>query len=144
GIEGEARDTLVEALLNGLTADAAPLVGDPQDFLAICEGDRAEFRERFHAYRQPLIDAFDRYRPSDRAYSPLSFFFNFSQNVLKGVVIDALLWGEPWSISLNDLSTGVPPDDAKGAVKQKLARSLMNYARKRPDRIRGKLMPAIV
>lgn len=144
GIEGEARETIVEALLNGLSADAAPLVGDSQDFLASCEADRAEFRERFHACRQPLIDAFDRYRPSDRAYSPLSFFFNFSQNVLKGVVIDALLWGEPWSISLNDLFTGVPPDDAKGAAKQKLARSLMNYARKRPDRIRGKLMPAIV
>ena len=144
GIEGEARDTVVEALLNGLTADAGPLVGDPQEFLAPCEGDRSEFRQLFHDYRQPLLDAFEKYRPSDRVYSPLSFFFNFSQNVLKGVVIDALLWGEPWSLSLNDLITGVPPDDARGAAKQKLATALMNYARKRPDRIRGKLMPAIV
>ena len=144
GIEGETRDRVVEALLNGLTADAGPLVGDPQEFLAPCEDDRSEFRERFHDYGAPLIEAFDRHRPSARAYSPLSFYFNFSQNVLKGVVIDALLWGEPWDISLNDLFTAVPAGDGRGAAKAKLATSLMNYARKRPDRIRGKLMPAIV
>jgi hypothetical protein len=144
GIESATRDTVVEALLNGLTADAGPLVGEPQAFLATCESDRAEFRERFHDYRDTLVAAFERLRPSEAAYSPLSFFFNFSQNVLKGVVIDALLWGEPWSLSLNDLLTGVPRDDRDGAAKRKLATSLMNYARKRPDRIRGKLMPAVV
>jgi hypothetical protein len=144
GVGGDARETIVEAILNGLTADAAPLIGDPQAFLAPCETDRAEFRERFHAYREPLLEAFARHRPSAHAYSPLSFFFNFSQNVLKGVVIDALLWGEPWTVSLNDLFTGVPAVAADGAAKRKLAAALMNYARKRPDRIRGKLMPAIV
>ena len=41
-------------------------------------------------------------------YSPFSFFFNFSQNVIKGAVVDALLWGSPWTISLNDLLTGLP------------------------------------
>jgi hypothetical protein len=64
--------------------------------------------------------------------------------VLKGVVIDALLWGEPWAISLNDLFTGLPDGDPKSPAKEKLASTLMNYARKRPDRIRGKAMPAIV
>jgi hypothetical protein len=144
GIEGAERDVVVEALLNGLSADPAPLVGAPQEFLSPCEADRSDFREQFQAYREPLAEAFERHRPSPRAYSPLSFFFNFSQNVLKGVVIDALLWGEPWRLSLNDLLTGLPQDDVSGSAKQKLATSLMNYARKRPDRIRGKLMPAIV
>ncbi len=144
GIEGPEREVVVEALLNGLSADPAPLVGEPQEFLAPCEPDRAAFRDRFHAYRQPLLEAFERYRPSAADYSPLSFFFNFSQNVLKGVVVDALLWGEPWALALNDLLTGLPADPASGSAKQKLATSLMSYARKRPDRIRGRLMPAIV
>ena len=144
GIQGVERDTVVEALLNGLSADTGPLVGDPQAFLAPCEGDRSDFCGRFHEYRQTLVDAFERHRPSARAYSPLSFSFNFSQNVLKGLVVDALLWGEPWGLSLNDLLTGLPPGHPNGSAKQKLATSLMNYARKRPDRIRGRLMPAIV
>ena len=144
GTRGPEGDILVEALLNGLSADPGLLVGAPQEFLAPCEADRAGFCERFHAYRQTLVDSFERLRPSPRSYSPLSFFFNFSQNVLKGVVIDALLWAEPWRLSLNDLLTGLPTDDGRGPDKQKLATSLMTYARKRPDRIRGKLMPAIV
>jgi hypothetical protein len=144
GTRGAGRDVVVEALLNGLSADPAPLVGAPQEFLSPCETDLADFRERFHAFQQPLVDAFERYRPSPGAYSPLSFFFNFSQNVLKGVVIDALLWGEPWSVSLNDLLTGLPVHAGSASAKQKLATSLMSYARKRPDRIRGRLMPAIV
>jgi hypothetical protein len=144
GIQGPERELVVEALLNGLSADTGPLVGAPEGFLAPCEADRSAFRDRFHAFRTPLVDAFELHRPSTGAYSPLCFFFNFSQNVLKGVVIDALLWGEPWRISLNDLLTGLPSGDGSGPAKQKLAISLMNYARKRPDRIRGKPMPAIV
>lgn len=138
------RDVIVEALLNGLSADTRPLVGDPEEFLSPCEADRSDFRSAFQEHRASLVAAFERLRPTPHAYSPLSLFFNFSQNVLKGVVIDALLWGEPWSISLNDLFTGSPAADPAGASKQKLAMSLMNYARKRPDRIRGKLLPAIV
>jgi hypothetical protein len=142
--DGPGRGVLVEALLNGLSADTGPLVGEPEEFLSPCEPDRAEFCRLFHEHRASLVEAFERLRPTPRAYSPLSFFFNFSQNVLKGVVIDALLWGEPWRISLNDLFMGSPADDPATAAKQKLATSLMSYARKRPDRIRGRLMPAIV
>ena len=144
GAHGPRRETIVEALLNGLSADPGPLVGDAQEFLTPCEADRSAFREQFLACRQPLLDAFEAHRPRVGVYSPLALFFNFSQNVLKGVVVDALLWGEPWDISLNDLFTGIPAGDAKGPAKERLAASLMNYDRKRPDRIRGKFMPAIV
>ena len=143
-LQGADRDLAIEALLNGLSADPAPLIGDPLPFLTPCEADRSAFRERFHANRAELLDAFEAHRPRPGMYSPFSFFFNFSQNVLKGVVIDALLWGEPWAISLNDLFTGLPKGDPQAPVKEKLAVALMNYARKRPDRIRGKAMPAIV
>jgi hypothetical protein len=74
----------------------------------------------------------------------MSFFFNFSHNVLKGTVIDALLRGEPWQVTLNDLFTGVPGAGAKATVKEELARLLMGYARANPHRIRGRLMPVIV
>ncbi len=87
---------------------------------------------------------FERYRPSEQAYSPLSFFFNFSHNVVKGTVVDALLWGEAWDVSLNDLLTGVPRAGLEPGSQQLLATTLMAYARSNPDRIRGKLMPVIV
>jgi hypothetical protein len=91
-----------------------------------------------------LLEAFQQYRPSDAAYSPLSFFFNFSHNVVKGAVVDALLWGEPWDVSLNDLFTSVTRPELEAGSQQLLATTLMGYARSNPDRIRGRLMPVIV
>ena len=59
-------------------------------------------------------------------------------------MVDAMLWGEPWRLTLNDLLTGVPRDDAKGRDRIRLAKTLMAYARSNPDPIGGRLMPAIV
>ncbi len=98
----------------------------------------------FTRHKQPLLEAFQRYRPTDAAYSPLSFFFNFSHNVVKGTVVDALLWGEAWDVSMNDLLTGVPARRPRRRSQQLLATTLMAYARSNPDRIRGQLMPVIV
>src|SRR5688572_28879344 len=103
-----ARDAVVEALLNGLSPDARAFVGDhPPSSLSACDGERAAFRELFLRHRDDLIAEFERHRPSERSYSPLSFFFNFSHNVLKGAVVDALFWGQPWGLTLNDLLTGI-------------------------------------
>jgi hypothetical protein len=137
-----ARDAIVEAMLNGLTADARAFVGEPPASLASCDVERSEFRECFLQHRQPLLDAFERHRPSERAYSPISFFFNFSHNIIKGTVVDALLRSEPWPVTFNDLLTALPSadDDAKVA----LATTLMGYARANPDTIRGRPMPVIV
>ena len=145
GIQGRGRDTVVEAMLNGLSPDARAFVGDhPPASLAAYEADRSEFREGFRRYRADLLEELERYRPSDCTYSPISFFFNFSQNVLKGIVVDALLWGEAWQLSLNDLLTGLPGGESIAASKETLAKTLMGYARANPDRIRGRFMPAIV
>lgn len=135
-------DELIEALLNGLSADARAFVGEPPPSLAGVERERAEFRDRFLARRDELVAAFEPYRPSEREYSPLSFFFNFAHNVRKGAVVDALLRRAPWNVSFDDLLTSLPPGD--DAAKQLLAVTLMDYARKNPDRIRGQLMPVIV
>ena len=135
---------LAEALLNGLTPDARAFVGVPPASLAYSEADRAEFLGLFSRHKAELLAAFECFRPSETEYSPISFFFNFSHNVVKGTVVDALLWGEYWDLTLNDLLTGVPRVGLVEGDKQLLATTLMGYARSNPDRIRGKLMPVIV
>jgi len=135
---------VVEALLNGLTADAPAFTGSAPAILASCERERAEFRDRFHACRADLLEAFDAYRPTEARYSPISFFFNFSHNVLKGTVVDALIWGEPWPVSFDDLLTATAREAEDDERKRKLATTLMAYARSHPDRIGGRLMPVIV
>jgi hypothetical protein len=143
GFEGLERVRVVEALLNGLSADARAFVSSfPPASLSTCESERVTFRERFHTFKAQLLQEFEPLRPTEHTYSPLSFFFNFSHNVLKGTVVDALLNGRAWPISLNDLLTGVPRDTS--SQKEALATTLMGYARSAPDRIRGRLMPVIV
>ncbi len=141
---GGHQDVLAEAILNGLTPDARAFVGVPPASLSASEADRAEFLELFTRHKPDLLAAFERFRPSESAYSPISFFFNFSHNVVKGTVIDALLWGQHWDVTMNDLLSGPPRAGLEEGDKQLLAGTLMGYARSNPDRIRGQLMPVIV
>lgn len=142
---GAARHFAVESLLNGLSADVEAFVGGrPLAIFGSWGEEYALLRDRLHAHRRDLADEFAALRPSDDGYSPVALFFNFSQNVLKGVVADAMLWGEPRAIGLNDLMTATASDPSLAAAKTALARTLMSYAQASPDRIRGKLMPAIV
>lgn len=143
-IENRDRSVIEEVLLNGLTADARAFIGVPPPSLSNSEADRLRFVDGFNRHKPALLEAFQNYRPGDTAYSPLSFFFNFSHNVVKGTVVDALLWGEAWDVSMNDLLTGVPRAGLEAGSQQLLASTLMAYARSNPDRIRGKLMPVIV
>jgi hypothetical protein len=139
------RDRIVEALINGLSADARAFIGDhPPLSLSKSEGERREFRDLFLTHRPALLEAFERFRPQDIGYSPLAFFFNFSHNVLKGTIVDALLRGEPWPLTLNDLLTGLPADDSRNSARRELAETLMGYARANPSPIRGRMMPVIV
>ena len=122
-------EAVAEGLLNGLSPDPLAFMKTPP------------FAERFAAVRQELLARFEAFQPSEAVYSPLSFFFNFSHNVVKGTVVDALLRGAPWTVSLNDLLTATPPS---GTEKIALTTTLMGYARRNPDRIGGRPMPAIV
>ena len=144
GLQRRERSVMEEALLNGLTPDARAFVGVPPPSLEHSQSDRARFVDAFAQHKATLLAAFERYRPTESAYSPLSFFFNFSHNVVKGTVVDALLWGEPWPLSLNDLLTGVPREGIEAGSPLVLVNRLMGYARSSPDRIRGRLMPVIV
>jgi hypothetical protein len=136
----DTRDApFAEAIVNGLSSDPRAFLGQAPASLSTAAADRSAFADLFAAHRSDLLEAFEGYRPRDDAYSPLSFFFNFSHNVLKGTVVDALLHGRAWNVSLNDLLTESGEPD-----KIALATTLMGYARRNPDRIRGRLMPVIV
>ena len=123
---------LEEALFNSLTADTSWLL------------DSNPFSERLRGLLTDLLPVFEELEPGDERYSPLSFFFNFSHNVLKGTVIDALLRGDVWTVSFNDLLTGPSAGRSAPGSREALALTLMGYARRHPHRIRGQLMPVIV
>jgi hypothetical protein len=145
GADGRERRVVVESLLNGLTPDARAFVGAaPPDSLSRSASERGEFATLFARHRDGLLGEFEAFRPSDTAYSPLAFFFNFSHNVVKGAVVDALLWDEPWNLSLDDLFTSARREGVEEGDALRLATTLMGYARAKPDRIRGRLMPVIV
>ena len=138
------RDAICEAILNGLSPDARAFVRDAPAAPTPYEDDRAEFCDLYRRHEQELLAEFERFRPSTATYSPLSFFFNFSHNVVKGAVVDALLRGKPWALTLNDMLTGISRSAEENADKEALATTLMGYARANPHRIRGRLMPVIV
>ncbi len=159
---GASVDAVVEALLNGLSADARAFVGEPPPSLARSREARGAFFEAFQRHRSALVDAFARFRPRETGYSPLALFFNFSHNVVKGMVVDALLRGRPWPFTLNDLLMAHEPsapnlenpenlenlenleNPENPENPESLARLLMRYARQNPSRIGGRLMPVIV
>jgi hypothetical protein len=144
-VDNEERQRVAESMLNGLTADPRAFVGrTAPTSLAAHEAERAGFARRFETCRDDLLEEFRALRPTDETYSPLSFFFNFSHNVTKGAVVDALIWGEAHDLTLDDLLTGVPLGGPRSAGKEALAKTLMAYARANPHRIRGRLMPVIV
>jgi hypothetical protein len=143
GATEEEQAPVVEGILNGLSADARAFIGQPPKSLSESERERGEFRDRFLEHRDRLVDAFQRFRPA-ATYSPLAFFFNFSHNVLKGMVVDALLRGRSWPLTFDDMLTALSRDEGESALKQELATTLMGYARANPDTIRGRPMPVIV
>ena len=110
------RSALVESMLNGMAADPRAFLGAGPASLAAHEVERGRFREQFLAHQPRLIDEFERFQPSPDAYSPLSFFFNFSHNVVKGQVVDSLVWSLPWPAGLSDLFTSAARDETPGAL----------------------------
>jgi hypothetical protein len=144
GADETSKAPLVEAIVNGLSGDARAFVGQPPASLSGSADDRGIFHTLLVRHREALLEAFERFRPTPEAYSPLAFFFNFSHNVIKGMVVDALLRGRPWPLTFDDLLTALSRDAAESRAKQELATTLMGYARANPDTIRGRPMPVIV
>ena len=89
------RERLLEGLLNGLSPDPRAFVGKMPELLSPLADELERFRERFLSERDRLLDAMKVCEPEADGYSPLGFHFNFVHNVLKAMVVDALLRGEP-------------------------------------------------
>ena len=142
GLEDTA--PIAEGVLNGLSADARAFIGEPPTSLLSSAADRGEFRALFLHHREALLELFQRFKPVADSYSPLSLFFNFSHNVIKGMVVDALLRGRAWTLTFDDMLTELSRSVEEAALKQELAITLMGYARAHPDTIRGRPMPVIV
>jgi hypothetical protein len=122
----------IEALFGGLTADTEALL------------THEPVSSRLRPLLPALLPMFEALAPTAAAYSPLSLFFNFSHNLIKGTVVDAILREEPWRVSYNDLLTGASGGASPLPSREALARTLMEYARRSPQRIRGELLPVIV
>jgi hypothetical protein len=122
----------VEALLGGLSADTDATLAHPP------------LATRLRPLLPALLPRFAALAPTPETYSPLACFFNFSHNLIKGTIVDAILRGEPWTVSYNDLLTGATGGRSPLASRQALALVLMDYARRSPQRIRGELLPVIV
>lgn len=129
--ERQGDPLVAQALFNSLTADTASLL------------DSESFRSHLEALADRILPVFEEFEPGD-VFSPLSFFFNFSHNVIKGTVIDAVLRGDAWVVSFNDLLTGPIGGSSAPGSREALALTLMGYARRHPQKIRGELMPVIV
>jgi hypothetical protein len=144
GEDGASRVGVVEGLINGLTPDPTAILGRPVSWFASHQAELERFLSLFRRHRAELIPAIESHRPREAGYWPIALFFNFSQNVLKGVVVDAVLRGAAIPVGLNDLFSGLPRDAAADEARVSLARRLTAYARANPDTIRGRPSPVIV
>jgi len=143
GVHGIERDKAVEGLLNGLTPDTRAFVGKLPAALASFEAEHAEFRGLLNRNKQDLFLEFEAHRPSDQIYSPLSFTFNFPHNLLKGLVVNAMIEGEGSKLTLNELLTGLPRTDETREARLNFVNTLVSFARSSPDKILNKAVPVI-
>jgi hypothetical protein len=137
-------EAVVEALINGLTPDPTAVLGRPVSWFDARKSELDRFLTLLDRHRATLLPAMEAHRPREAGYWPIALFFNFSQNVLKGAVVDALFRGQAAPIGLNELFGGPLKDPADGEARANLARRLTGYARLNPDTIRGRLSPVIV
>lgn len=134
GTEGEARERVVEGLLNGFTADPTAFTGAVPDFLAPHEAEHAYFREGLRRHRAALLHEAEAHRPTERAFSPLSFHFNFMHNALAAKVAVALLRGTAPNLPFNALFTREPAGVSLSRSPEILARMMTEFSASDPTR----------
>lgn len=143
GIHGVEREKVVEGILNGLTPDTRAFVGKSPVALSEFESEHVEFRENLRRYKGDLLLEFENHRPSDRVYSPIAFTFNFPHNLLKGLLVNAMIEGEGSKVSMNQLLTGLPRNDATKAARLPFVKTLASFAASSPDKVLNKMVPVI-
>lgn len=133
---GHARqESVVESLLNGLTADPWAFTGEAPSCLSNHRSEHAHLRERLSGYADDLAERFEPHRPAGRSYSPIGFQFNFLHNTLVAKIIVTLLQDSVPNLSLNTLFTGAPADVPRSRSPELLARVLMDFSGAEPSRL---------
>jgi hypothetical protein len=140
GAGEEARDVVVEAMLNGLTPDTRAFTESPPSTLASFGEEHAELRALFARYKTEMLRDFERHRPVQGTYSPLAFNFNFPHNALIPMVTLALVQGvDPrLNMPLDGLLTRAGEGEEGVRAPETLARILMAYAGYSPEKRGGR------
>jgi hypothetical protein len=136
-IHGIERERAVEGILNGLTPDPRAFLGKPPASFAPSQNDLDAFHDLFKVYRDDLIQEFENHRPSSRAYSAISFNFNFPHNLLKGMMVNALTRENVPNIPVNDLLTTFPRTEETQIQRETLLSHLMRDAGLSPEILKG-------
>jgi len=144
GVQGLEREKAVEGLLNGLTPDTrAFLAAKPPAALIPFQTEHAELRELLRQFKDDLFKEFEDHRPSEQNYSPLAFTFNFPHNLLKGLVVNAMIEGEGSKLTINELLTGLPRTEETRNARVTFVHTLVSFARSSPDKILNKMVAVI-
>jgi hypothetical protein len=133
-----SRNQIVEALMDGLSADPWAFTGKLPAFLAQVKGEHEELRELLVARKDELLADLERQQPTASAYSPLAFSCNFLSNAAVAMVMVELENPGATDGSLSALLSRDSGEPAEG-----LARGLMAYS-SRPERLGAGGAPLIV
>lgn len=129
------RRRIALALLNGMTADPPGFTFDLPPALAPYADERARFVERYDRHWTELQEVFRDLRPTEDAYSPLAFHFNFPHNAMKAAFAMRLA-GIPLPRLPLDALFEEPA--VAGAGPGELSDALVAYSRANPERIRDR------
>lgn len=133
GDGGPERDRVVEALLNGLSADPEAFTGEPPACLAAQRRHHDAFRVLLRRHRGALLHDIGSHRPRTRGYSPLAFHVNFPHNALIAMVVLATTDEATPNVPLDALFAAGSAAEAMRDPVEALARSLTAYAAAHPE-----------
>ncbi|MCX5755961.1 MAG: hypothetical protein NTX19_07575 [Gemmatimonadetes bacterium] len=142
GEQTAARERVVEALFDGLSADPWAFTGKAPAFLSAHEAVHAELRSALGRQRDHLLEEFGRVAPTTKTYSPLGLGCNFLSNAAVATAAIALE-DEARYPSLNALFTRAPSGEPAPGPAERYARRLMQYAAE-PARLGAGGAPLIV
>ena len=125
GVHSPERERVVEALLDGLSADPWAFTGKAPAFLSAHIGVHTELRESLARHRDDLLGEFEQIRPSTKAYSPMGWGCNFLSNAAVATAAIALDDDTRYP-SLNALFTRARAGEP--GLTERFARRLMQYA----------------
>ena len=136
-------ESVTEALLSGLSSDPWAFVGDVPAALSSHARWHTELRSLLEQDRGALTTAFEPYQPSPRAFSPLSFSYNFPTNAAVAMVALAVHDGEGQP-PLNALFSRERDGSEVEGPTHRLARRLMEFAASDPARLGARGTPLLV